>query len=66
MIGLIILRAYLAELHFHSKELQTESVNWTSVQHELTRVLTSLDTITDDQLLKDAEKFFKSIGESMI
>ncbi len=62
VIGLIVLRAYLAELFFLSKKLQTESINWTDVQHELTRTCASLDAITDDQLLKDTEKFFESIG----
>ncbi|CAB4016140.1 zinc finger MYM-type 1-like [Paramuricea clavata] len=65
VIGLIILRAYLAELYFLSKELQTESINWTDVQHELTITRGSLDAITVDQLLKDTEKFFESIGIPM-
>ncbi|CAB4013421.1 Hypothetical predicted protein [Paramuricea clavata] len=65
VIGLIILRAYLAELYFLSKELQTESINWTDVQHELTRIRASLDAITVDQLLKDTEKFLESIGIPM-
>ena len=65
VIGLIVLRAYLAELFFLSKELQTESINWTDVQHELTRTRAYLDAITDDQLLKDTEKFFESIGVPM-
>ena len=56
VIGLIILRAYLAEMFFLSKELQTESINWTDVQHELTRSRASLDEITDDQLLKDTRE----------
>ena len=55
----------VAELHFLSEEVQTESINWASVEHELTRARSSLDAITDDQLLKAAEKFFKSIGIPM-
>ncbi|XP_028394504.1 uncharacterized protein LOC114518700 [Dendronephthya gigantea] len=65
VIGLIVLRAYLAELFFLSKELQTESINWTDVQHELTRSRASLNGITDGQLLRDTEKFFESIGSPM-
>ena len=65
VIGLIILRAYLAELFFLSKEFQSESINWTDVQYELTRTRASLDALTDDQLLKDTEKFFESIGVPM-
>ena len=65
VIGLIILRAYLAKLFFLSKEFQSESINWTDVQYELTRTRASLDALTDDQLLKDTEKFFESIGVPM-
>lgn len=65
VIGLVLLRAYLAELYFLSKELQTESINWTDIQHELTRTRASLEAINDDQLLKDAEKFFETIGIPM-
>jgi hypothetical protein len=50
---------------FLSKELRTESINWTDVQHELTRTHASLDAITDDQLLKDTETFFESIGVNL-
>ena len=65
VIGLIILRAYLAKLFFLSKEFQRESINWADVQYELTRTRASLDALTDDQLLKDTEKFFESIGVPM-
>ena len=51
-----------AELFFLSKEFQGESINWTDVQYELRRTRASLDALTDDQLLKDTEKFFESIG----
>ena len=65
VIGLVILRAYLSELFFLSKELQTESINWTDVQHEVRRSRASLNALTDDKLLRDTEKFFESIGVPM-
>ena len=65
VIGLIILRAYLAKLFFLLKEFQSESINWTDVQYELMRTCASLDALTDDQFLKDTKKFFESIGVPM-
>lgn len=62
IISLITLKAYLAEMFYLSKELQSEEINWTDVQYEIERVKQSISTIDDDKLRTEASIYSEKIG----
>lgn len=62
IISLITLKAYLAEIFYLSKELQSEEINWTDVQYEIERVKQSISTIDDDKLRAEASIYSEKIG----
>ena len=62
VISLITLKAYLAEMYYLSKELQSEEINWTDVRYEIERVKQSISTIDDDKLRTEASIYSEKIG----
>ena len=62
IISLITLKAYLAEMFYLSKELQSEDINWIDVQYEIERVKQSISTIDDDKLCTEASIHCEKIG----
>ena len=50
IIALVTLHAYLADMFFLSKELQSQSINWIDVQYDIERTRKSASEIDDDQI----------------
>ena len=62
IISLVTLKAYLAEMFYLSKELQSKDINWIDVQYEIEQVKQSISTIDDDKLCTEASIHCEKIG----
>ena len=62
IIGLVTLNIYLAGMFFLSKELQSQSINWTNVQYEVERTNKSVSIIHDDQIQAKVNKYCDKIA----
>ena len=62
IISLIMLKAYLAEMFYLSKELQSEDINWIDVQYEIEQVKQFISTIDNDKLCTEASIHCEKIG----
>ena len=57
-----MLKAYLAEMFYLSKELQSEDINWIDVQYEIEQVKQFISTIDNDKLCTEASIHCEKIG----
>ena len=57
----MVLRLFLAEMYYLSIELQTENINWTDVQFKLSRTKCSIEDISPEKFLKEAENLSEKI-----
>ena len=61
IIGLVTLSIYLAEMFFLSRELQSQSINWTDVQYEVERTRESVSVKDDDQIQAKVNEYCDKI-----
>lgn len=62
IVGLAVLRLFLGEMYYLSKELQSSSVNWTDVQFEIERTKAALELLTPEKILAEAHDLSEKIN----
>jgi hypothetical protein len=65
IVSLTTLRKYLGKLYFLNKELQTGEIDWTDVQHELTRTRISINNIKDEDIFTESNEISRKTGNPL-
>ena len=62
LVGLAVLKLYLAKMYYLSKKLQYENINWTDVQFEIMRTKNSIKEISPEKVLLEANELCSNIN----
>ena len=62
IVCLAVLKLYLAEMYYLSKELQHEDINWTDVSFEIGRTKRSIEEISPEKVLLEANDLCSKIN----
>ena len=65
IVSLTTLRKYLGKLYFLNKELQAGEIDWTDVQHEMTRTRDSINNIKDEDIFIESNEISRKTGNPL-